>query len=44
MTSMKGTGAVMATEEKTVAMKVCHASVCVGDAHPTNCVCPVPKK
>lgn len=25
-------------------MKVCHPSVCVGDAAPTNCVCPTPKK
>lgn len=30
--------------EKTARLEICHPSVCVGGATPTNCVCPTPTK
>jgi hypothetical protein len=43
MTTAKVTDTA-AKAEKAAEVKICHSSVCVGDAQPTNCVCPVTTK
>ncbi len=45
MTTAKGMDTVAGIEKNSAKKKICHPSVCVGDAQPSSCVCPItPKK